>query len=168
MNEMPYVDKKGNLYKYGEFFPLEFSPHAYNNSFANFIFSKTKNEVEDSKLRWHDHFFEKYPITIDYLEIPDSIKDTSDKILKEVIKCSTCPRGYKIVKQELDLVKKLKVPLSRQCPFCRIEEKVKRWASQMKQIKRVCDKCGVSFKTHYNIEEAPRIYCKECYKKEVY
>ena len=50
----------------------------------------------------------------------------------------------------------------------RIEEKVKRWASQMKQINRICDKCGIEFKTHYSKEEAPKIYCKNCYKKEVY
>ncbi|MBU0612303.1 hypothetical protein KKB58_02700 [Patescibacteria group bacterium] len=168
MEDMPYVDKKGNVYRYGEFFPMEFSPHAYNNSYANFLFSKTKNEVEDYKLRWHDHFFEKYPITINYTDLPDNIKDTSNEILKEVIQCSTCPRGYKIVSQEIDLVKKLNVPLSRQCPFCRIEEKVKTWVSQMKEIDRVCDKCGIYFKTHYTEDEAPKIFCKDCYKKEVY
>ncbi|MEI6581176.1 MAG: hypothetical protein WCO07_03335 [bacterium] len=168
MDEMPYVDEKGNIYKYGEFFPMEFSPHAYNNSFANFLFPKTKEEVKNKGLRWYDHFFKKYPITIHSLELPDNIKYTTEEILKEVVQCNTCPRGYKIVKQELDLAKKLNVPLSRQCPFCRIEEKVKKWVSQMKQINRICDKCGIEFKTHYSKEEAPKIYCKKCYQKEVY
>ncbi len=168
MNKMPYVDKKGNIYKYGEFFPMEFSPHAYNNSYANFLFPKTEKEVEEYKLKWRNHFFEKYPITLDSSEIPDNIKNTDDKILKEIIKCSVCPRGYRIAKQELDLVKKLNVPLSRQCPFCRIEEKAKIWVSQMKQVDRNCDKCGINFKTHYTKEEAPKIFCKSCYNKEVY
>jgi hypothetical protein len=168
MEDMPYVDKKKNVYKYGEFFPMELSPHAYNNSYANFLFPKTKNEVEDYKLRWYDHFFKKYPITIDFSKILDNIKDTTDEILKEVIQCSSCPRGYRIVGQELDLAKKLNVPLSRQCPFCRIEEKVKIWVSQMKEIDRVCDKCEITFKTHYTKEEAPKIFCKDCYKREVY
>jgi hypothetical protein len=168
MNDMPYIDKTGKIYKYGEFFPMEFSPHAYNNSYANFLFPKIKNQVENLKLRWRDHCFEKYPITIDYSEIPDNIKNTTEEILKEVIKCSTCPRGYRVAKQELDLAKKLNVPLSRQCPFCRIEEKVKKWVSQMKQVDRICDQCSVEFKTHYSKDEAPKIYCKDCYNKEVY
>ena len=167
MNKIPFVDKKGNVYKYGEFFPMEFSPHAYNNSFANFLFPREKNEIPIGS-RWHNQYFNKYPITMDFSGMPDNIKDTDENILEEVIKCSVCPRGYKIVKQELDLAKKLNVPLSRQCPFCRIENKVKRWANQMKQIDRVCDKCGINFKTHYSKEEAFKIYCKECYKREVY
>jgi hypothetical protein len=168
MDKMPYIDKIGNIYKYGEFFPMEFSPHAYNNSFANFLFPKIKEEVQSLKLRWHDYYFNKYPITIDFSEIPDNIKNTNEEILNEIIKCSNCPRGYKIVKQELDLAKKLNVPLSRQCPFCRIEERVKRWAEQMKQVNRICDKCEIEFRTHYSKEEASKIYCKKCYQKEVY
>jgi hypothetical protein len=168
MNEMPYVDKKGNIYKYGEFFPMEFSPHAYNNSFANFLFPMNKEEVVRQGLSWYELDEKKYPITVNHDDLPDNIKETKDDILKEVIQCSTCQRGYKIIKQELDLAKKLNVPLSRQCPFCRIEKKVNKWASQMKQINRTCDKCGIEFKTHYSKEEAPFIYCKKCYQQEVY
>ncbi len=34
MNEMPYRDKTGKEYRYGEFFPPEFSPFAYNETMA--------------------------------------------------------------------------------------------------------------------------------------
>ncbi|MBI2610051.1 hypothetical protein HYW53_02640, partial [Candidatus Giovannonibacteria bacterium] len=34
MNDMPYIDKKGRVYKYGEFFPPELSPFAYNETIA--------------------------------------------------------------------------------------------------------------------------------------
>ena len=168
MEEMPYVDKAGRVYKYGEFFPMEFSPHAYNNSFANFFFPKTKEEVNKDGLRWYETDAKEYPITMPASHLPDNIKDMTDEILKDVIKCSTCSRGYKIVKQEFDLAKKLNVPLSRQCPFCRIEEKVKKWVSQMKQVDRACDNCGTTFKTHYIKEEAPKIFCQQCYQAEVY
>ena len=39
MNNMPYEDKKGLIYKYGEYFPMEFSSYPYNNSFANLFSS---------------------------------------------------------------------------------------------------------------------------------
>jgi len=168
MNDMPYIDKKGNIYKYGEFFPMEFSPHAYNNSFANLFFPKTEKEVEKDGLYWHKPKIKKYSITILASDLPDNIKDTTDVIIKEIIKCSTCPRGYKITQQEFNLSKRLKIPLSRQCPFCRVSLKMNKWISQMKQVNRTCDKCDIKFKTHYTIKEAPKIYCKECYQQEVY
>lgn len=168
MNNMPYIDKKGNIYKYGEFFPMEFSSYPYNNSFANLFFPKTKEEVKKDGLVWHEANVKEYPITIPASQLPDNIKNTTDKILQEIIGCSTCPRGYKIIKLELDLSRKMNVPLSRQCPFCRIGDKVNKWVSQMKQVDRICDKCGIDFKTHYKKEEAQKVFCKNCYNKEVY
>ena len=168
MNDMPYIDSRGLIYKYGEFFPMEFSPHAYNNSFANLFFPKTKKEVQKDGLVWYEANIKEYPITLLASKLPDNIKDTPDKILQEIIGCSTCPRGYKIIKLELDLSKKLNVPLSRQCPFCRISDKVNIWFSQMKQVDRICDKCGIDFKTHYKEKEAQKVLCKSCYNQEVY
>ena len=42
---MPYVDPLGREYKYGEFFPPEFSPFAYNQSIAPEHFPLTKDEA---------------------------------------------------------------------------------------------------------------------------
>ncbi|MFA6353858.1 MAG: hypothetical protein WCW93_02915 [Candidatus Paceibacterota bacterium] len=168
MKEMSYIDSQGLVYKYGEFFPMEFSSYPYNNSFANFFFPKTKKEATEIGLQWQESNNKKHPITISFADLPDSIKDTNDRITKEIIGCSTCEKGYKITKQELDLSKKMNVPLSRQCPFCRIGEKVNKWVSQMRQISRICYKCGVNFKTHYKKEEAEKVLCKECYLQEVY
>src|SRR3989344_2422305 len=38
MNSMPYIDQKGRVYKYGEFFPPELSPFAYNETIAQEYF----------------------------------------------------------------------------------------------------------------------------------
>lgn len=168
MNNLPYKDKKGLVYKYGEYFPMEFSSYPYNNSFANFFFPKPKKEIIEGGLEWYESDDKKYPITMSFSDLPDNIKNTTDKITKEIIACSTCKKGYKITKQELDFSKRLNVPLSRQCPFCRIGDKVNKWVSQMKQIKRTCDSCGINFKTHLGKEEAERVLCKKCYQQEVY
>jgi len=167
MNDMPYVDKVGRIYKYGEFFPMEFSPHAYNNTFSNFFFPKTKTEAIASGLNFYEPNPKEYSITMPSSDLPDHIKDTPDEITKEIIGCGTCLRGYKITKQEIDMSRRMNVPLSRECPFCRIGFKIKKWVSQMKQVSRICDKCGSEFSTHYTKEEAPNVICKKCYLSEV-
>src|SRR3989344_2686872 len=43
MNEMPYADSKGRVYKYGEIFPIELSPYAYNESAAQDFAPLTKD-----------------------------------------------------------------------------------------------------------------------------
>ena len=168
MNQMPFVDKTGKVYKYGEFFPEELCSYPYNNSFANLFFPKTKEQALSEGLFWHDFSLKKHPITISSKDLPDNIKDTSDNILKEVIACSSCDSGYRVTKFELRLSYKMNVPLPRTCPFCRINEKIKIWLGQMKQIDRVCDQCDTKFKTHHAKEEAPRIFCKGCYQREIY
>jgi len=168
MEDVPYVDKTGKVYKYGEFFPMEFALHSYNNSFANFFFPKTKDESLVEGLKWYEEDPKEYPITMPASNLSDNIKDTTNEILKEVIGCSLCPKGYKITEQELDLSRRLNVPLARACPFCRIDEKIKKWVKQMRQLQRECDKCGSIFKTHYDKSQAPKIFCKKCYQQEVY
>ncbi|MFA6258551.1 MAG: hypothetical protein WCX79_02530, partial [Candidatus Paceibacterota bacterium] len=42
MNDMPYIDSKGRIYKYGEFFPPELSPFCYNETIAQEYFPLTK------------------------------------------------------------------------------------------------------------------------------
>ena len=179
MNEMPYISGKsearnsksetqGIVYRYGEFFPMEFSPHDYNDTFAHMFRPLLRAEVEAKNLGWADDTGVAYQITKDNKELPDNIKDVDDSVLKEVIQCATCSRGYRITPQELQFLRHHHFPLPRRCPFCRIEEKVKQWVSQMTLGDRDCDKCGTTFKTnYYRKEDAPILYCKECYIREV-
>src|SRR3989338_4657776 len=46
MNTMPYIDKIGNTYKYGEFYPIEFSPFGYNETHASEFIFLTKQEAQ--------------------------------------------------------------------------------------------------------------------------
>ena len=167
MNDMPYMDAAGRKYRYGEFFPMEFSPHDYNDTFAHMFYPKTKNEVINEGLCWRDNEKKEYDVTIKSEDIPDHIKDAKDSVLKEVIQCNQCSRGFKIIHSELQFLRQHNLPLPRQCPFCRIEAKVKRWVWQMTLVQRTCDNCGTLFRTNYRLEDAPRIYCKECYNKEI-
>ena len=168
MDDMPYVDKKGNIYKYGEFFPIEFSPHAYNNSFNDFFFPLNEKEIVSLGLKWNKIEDREYNITLKNNEIEDNLSNVKDSIINEVIKCIACVRGFKIIHQELQFLRKYNLPLPRKCPFCRIGDKINIWILNMKLHNRNCGKCKVEFKTHYSEERAPVIYCKDCYKKEYY
>ncbi|MGC9603325.1 MAG: hypothetical protein ABSF47_02545 [Minisyncoccia bacterium] len=54
MNTQPYIDQKGRIYRYGEFFPPELSPFAYNETIAQEYFPLTKGEAEKQGYRWKD------------------------------------------------------------------------------------------------------------------
>jgi hypothetical protein len=51
---MPYVDKEGRVYKYGEYLPIEMSPWAYNETLAHEYFPLTKEEAVAQGYRWRD------------------------------------------------------------------------------------------------------------------
>ncbi len=175
MNDMPYISEVGSekretrkiVYQYGEFFPPDLSPHAYNETLANNFFPMTKEETLKNGYRWREPDLRTYTITKKPEDLPDHIKDAPDTILGEVIGCTTCPRGFKIIHQELNFLRHLNLPLPRRCPFCRINDKFSLWVKNLSVVKRTCYQCGAEFETSYTESEVPKILCKECYLKEV-
>lgn len=167
MRERPYVSPQGHTYGYGEFFPPEFSPHAYNDTFAARKFPLTKDQAVQKGFSWYDPELLEHAITKAAEDLPDNIRDVGDDISHEVISCLSCKRGYRITHDELDFLRGEVLPLPRKCPFCRIWEKVDLWMANMTVSDRVCVKCGKRFETHYSEARAPFIYCKECYQREI-
>ena len=143
--------------EYGEFFPMAISPHPYNETLANEFFPRGI-EAEGEK--------RTYNITMRASELPDHISDVTPLILKNVIECGECGKGYRIIQMELDFLKQMNLPLPRRCPFCRIKEKFRAWVKQMRLVSRACRKCAAEFKTPYTNEEYPNILCIECWKQE--
>jgi hypothetical protein len=153
--------------EYGEFFPMWLSPHDYNDSFAHVFSPLKKKEAERKGLTWMDSKDLEHDITIKSSDLPDHVKDAPKNILDEVISCSSCPRGYKIIPWELQFLKQYNFPLPRQCPFCRIGAKISFWVQRMTLRDRVCDNCSKDFRLPYTKEQAPKVYCKDCYFEEV-
>lgn len=157
MAEMPYTDKGGRVYKYGEFFPAEFSPFPYNDTVAQWFFPGEQKEGEKRA----------YAITKKASELEDHIKDAPQSITSEVIGCATCGGGFKIIQFEFEFLKRMNLPLPRQCPFCRIKGKIGQLVKNLRVFERVCSKCGAEFQTNYPKEEVEYILCKQCYQQEV-
>ncbi len=175
MNEMPYIDKKGIVYKYGEFFPAEMSPSSYNESFAQDFFPFTKKQAEEQGLAWHEQKKNEFKATKPAIELPDDIKDVDDSILKEVINCShngncehECNGVFKITKQELQFYRKLNIPLPQICQNCRHYARFA-WRNPPKLWHRHCMKegCQNEFETSYAPDRKEIIYCEACYNAEV-
>ena len=138
MNQMPYTDKKGRVYRYGEFFPPELSPFSYNETIAQEYFPLTKEQAIEQGYSWKDPEPRNYQITLKTADIPDHIKDAPDSILNDIIQCAhhelgssaskcneQCTEAFRIIPQELDFLRKQNLPLPRLCPNCRHYQRIK-------------------------------------------
>lgn len=167
MNDYPYIDMLGREYRYGEFFPSELSPFPYNLTLAHLFFPYTKEEAIKKGYAWYDWPEKEKSHTLAAENIPDHIKDVKAEIVKEIIGCLECGRGFRILESELSTCRSMNVPLPRTCPFCRIKEKMTEWVRSLRMLDRTCAKCRAVFQTNYDEEEAPYILCKSCYQAEV-
>jgi hypothetical protein len=183
MNDMPYIDKKGRAYKYGEFFPSELSTFAYNETIAQEYFPLTKEQALAQGYRWKDSDTKEYVITIKPEVLTDHVKDVDDSILKETIGCQhegkcahQCTTAFRIIPEELSFYRRMNLPLPRLCPNCRHHERLS-WRNPLKLWHRqcMCDKpnhlheghCPNEFETSYAPERKEIVYCEQCYQAEV-
>lgn len=176
-----------NTGEWGEFFPMQFSPFAYNETMAQLSFPLTKETALALGLCWQDTFQITKGKTTEK-DIPDDIADVSDAIIGEVLECDTCGRNYKIVPDELMFYRKWKIPIPRSCFFCRIKRRFGfRAPSRVWPRKCQCagpesengiyrnttahfhedGHCPNEFETSYSPDRPEIVYCEQCYNKEV-
>ena len=177
MSDIPYLDKQGNIYKYGEFFPIEISPFGYNETIAQEYFPLSKEEIINKNYKWIERENPEYKITTSSYDLPKHIKDTAEDILDLIIECASCKRPYKIIKNEYIFLKRFNLPIPRTCFECRHQERFKK-VNPPKLWDRKCmcnktdhlhkEKCEVEFETSYAPERPEIIYCEKCYQQEVY
>jgi len=161
----PYVDKLGRKFCYGEFFPPELSKFAYNKSNAMRFFPKTKEEAIGLGYSWNDTENPNHPVSVDSKDLPDSISETNESILNETIGCAVCARAYKITKGELDLLRKLGLPVPHECPKCRENRRFGR-LNPPRLYNRACAKCGKEIITAFSPERPEVVCCEKCYQQE--
>ncbi len=195
MNAMPYADVKGRVYKYGEFFPPEFSPFAYNETVAQELVTLTEEEVRERGYVWRKVEERNYSVTMKPDTIPSSISEVSDSILTEVIGCEhegacaeQCATAFRITPSELAFYRKMKIPLPHLCPSCRHFQRVKQ-RNPLILWERSCEcaggfsgkgnyknavahshgveKCPNKFQTTYSPDRPEIVYCESCYQAEV-
>ena len=183
MQATPYVDAKGRIYAYGEYFPIELSPFPYNATVGQDYMPITKENAQENNYPWQDETERNYKPTIQSDALPDSIKSVEDSILNEIIACANaaadvegCTKAFRITRQEFDFYKRLNIPLPHYCPNCRHNSRLK-LRNPMKLWHRSCmcdaashdhdGKCQNEFETAYSPERTEKVFCESCYQKEV-
>ena len=166
MQEMPFIDSRGRVYLYGEFFPSEFSPYAYNETMLQTLFPKTKDQIEKLGFFMREQPAKEFNVTLKAFDLPDSIEDAEGDILKQVIACGSCGKAYKIIDMELKFLKHLRLPLPRVCVECRFQARNK-FINPPVFYNRTCDKCRAEIRTTYAPNRPEIVYCEACYNSEV-
>ena len=175
MKKMPYKSSGEKTYKYGEYFPPELSLQPYNVTVAQEFFPLTRREAESRGYRWEDIERKKYAAATMPEDLPEFINDTEDSLVGSVIQCKNhdkslpnCPGAFKIIQQELQYYKMIKIPLPQYCPNCRHAERTRQWNS-LKLWHRKCMKpgCTNEFETSYAPDRPEIVYCEQCYQQEV-
>lgn len=175
MEDMPYVDSKGRVYEYGEFFPPEFAPYSYGETLAQEYFPLNKEEALIKNFTWRDDKKRNYSIVTYSKNLPDSIVDVDESVANKVIECEhrgecshACNGAFIITSDELHFLREMKIPLPRLCPHCRHYERIK-FRNSFRLYHRKCMKLGCvnEFETSYAPERPEIVYCESCYNNEV-
>ncbi|MDA2935609.1 hypothetical protein MYX06_00100 [Patescibacteria group bacterium AH-259-L05] len=187
MNDMPYKDKKGRVYKYGEFFPIEFSPFGYNETAAMDYYPLTREQALQKGYPWSNYESDtKYKFS-NYI-IPDDISDVGDDILEQVLKCEVLGKAYRIIPMELQFYRRMGLPIPRRAPLQRHNDRISQLLPR-KLFNRTCQcvgeqsdngvykntikhfheskHCPNSIKTPYDTNRKEIVYCEKCYLKEI-
>ncbi len=176
MNEKPFTDVSGRVYQYGEFFPPEFSPFAYNETIAQEYFPLTREKAVSHGYKWKERAGRNYKIDIEAKDLPDDIKNAPDDIVGKAIGCAhqgdcneQCTEAFKIIPDELAFYRRMNLTLPRLCPNCRHYERQKQ-RNPMRLWHRKCMNVGCpnEFETSYAPDRPEKVYCESCYNKEVY
>ncbi len=185
--------------EWGEFFSKDVSPFAYNESQAQEWFPLSKEEALARGYRWRDPEEKSYPITIPAREIPAGHEDIPADILDAVLGCAhegkcaeKCSTAFKVVPQELQFYRKLKLPLPVLCPNCRHYERLKK-TDPIRLIQHPCmcrgkesaksrenityrnvaphahgeEPCGRTLESVFGPDRPEIAYCEDCYHSEV-
>jgi Zn ribbon nucleic-acid-binding protein len=150
--------------EWGQFFPIKKSPFGYNETIANDYFPMSKEEAVEKGYKWKDADPKNYQESV--YKIPDHINDVKDDIVNEILACENCSKNYKIIRGELAFYKKMNLPIPGNCPDCRRIFRMK--LQNPKHLwQRTCHKCGVEIQTAYSPQRPEKVYCEQCYLKEI-
>ncbi len=152
-----------------EFFPIELSPFAYNETVAQEYFPLKKEEILKKDWKWKDEdtSLPKVAKIINANKLPDNIKDIPDDILAWAIQCENTQKPFKIIPQELKFYRENNIPIPHLHPDERHKERMK-LRNPRKLYDRKCNKCEKHIQTTYSPDRLEIVYCEECYLQTVY
>jgi len=152
--------------EYGEFFPVRYSPFAYNESIAQDFYPLSKEEALARGCSWREED-ENARYLGPEISVPPTIQEADDTICAQILRCSVTGKPYKIIPQELKFYREMGIPIPRTCPDQRHKERMA-LRNPRKLWSRKCAKCGKGIETTYAPERPETVYCEICYLSSVY
>lgn len=156
--------------EYGEFFSLTISPFPYQDSDASIEFPLTKEEIIKNNWHWQDETKDGIDLSkfdvFKAIDVPDDIADVSDDILNKAFICEQTGKPFRITKFELDFYRAHKLPLPTIHPLQRIKD---RFAFRHPYMlwQYACSNCGRTMLSAWDPARRYKVYCEDCYLKEV-
>lgn len=163
--------------EWGHFLDPAYSLFGYNETIAREEYPLKKEEALALGFQWQDRMpgaFGKETIRAELLA--DSIHDITDSLTKEILPCTRCTKNYSVIAKELRFYRDRSIPIPRECPDCRHEQRVRaRGSNKLWHRQCMCDRaghdhggrCAVEFETTYAPERPELVYCEQCYQKEI-
>lgn len=117
------IDHMKNTGEWGQFFPANLSPYAYNETIAQDFFPLNEEEAIKQGFNWRKPDISEYqPQTF---TVPDSINETDENILNSILACKKTGKNFKIIPEELKVYKKMQIPIPELCPAERHNSRLK-------------------------------------------
>ncbi len=150
--------------EWGEFFPVTISPFAYNEAIVNDYHPSEPSKVTQYGWRWKEsHGGDKnLKDAVEAALIPAFAHDLDDTICGQVFLCPETKKAFKLIKAEIDLCKRLKIPAPRKAFMARHRERLQRrgerrlWSTQ-------CAACKASLISAFDPALRSRVMCETCY-----
>lgn len=155
---------------WGNFFPIWMSPFGYNESIVNEYMPLTKEQALAQGFKWRDDIpHTRGQENCEYKNLPKNPEEyNDDNLLNKILKCESCGNNYRFISREIAFYKRMKLPIPAKCFNCRHQTRMNsRNPRVLNDVK--CFSCGKVTSTTYPKEKHNqyKIYCEECYKKEI-
>jgi len=151
--------------EWGEFFPIKFSPFAYNETLAQEYFPIIKEEADKKGYKWLEKNNNSNVTSIS--KLPDNIEEVDDNVLQQILVCESCQNNFKIIEKELKFYKRQNLAIAHLCSNCRHKSRMD-MRTPRKLWKSNCYQCNKDIETSYDPKRPEKVYCEKCYLKEVY
>lgn len=161
------MEKAGD---WGNFFLIEMSPFAYNESIANEYMPLEKSKALAQGFTWREDIPRTHgQENCEYKDLPKNPEEyTDEKLLDRILKCEKCGNNYRFISREIAFYKRMGLALPAKCFNCRHEVRMLVRNPRVLNIV-TCASCGKETLTTYPKEKHKeyKIYCEECYKREI-
>lgn len=153
---------------YGEFFPMNFSPCAYNSSLAQIMYPMTENEAKERGVYWQpeNDIDTKGLNTINAESLPDNVKSVTEDLYNIAIIGEVSKKPYKLTAREVEFYKRYSLALPTDTPYQRTLDRFK-ILNNFKMNDENCVSCKKEIKSLFKKSDGFKPLCEQCYLKEV-